>query len=72
MYRPHYEIFLFLLDSIAMVKLYVVKRLLDCNLLERHHKDHTFELRGVVKENVLAPTGETIFALCFECRYCYV
>ncbi|XP_052808234.1 uncharacterized protein LOC128237076 [Mya arenaria] len=43
-------------DSISRVKQFVVKKLLDHNLMKRQHEDRTFELHGVVRENVLAPT----------------
>ncbi|WAR07092.1 hypothetical protein MAR_017050 [Mya arenaria] len=42
-------------DSNARVKLFV-KKLFDYNLMKRHPEDQTFELHGVVRENVLAPT----------------
>ncbi|WAR07051.1 hypothetical protein MAR_017009 [Mya arenaria] len=43
-------------DSLARVKLFVIKDILDHKLLDRDPKNRTFELHGVVRENVLAPT----------------
>ncbi|WAR07091.1 hypothetical protein MAR_017049 [Mya arenaria] len=42
-------------SNASRVKLFV-KKLLGLNLMMRNHEDRTFELHGVVRESVLAPT----------------